>query len=71
MVLSKNDYCVMLFILEQGQKVVETRYPAPLADHFYSLNYALDNSWHGLSLGYNPSVSRTDIAMLALNSIFW
>ena len=28
-------------------------------------------SWHGLGLGYNPSVSWTDIAKVALSSIFW
>ena len=32
---------------------------------FYNLNYALDNSWHVLGLGYNPRVSQTDIAKAA------
>lgn len=33
---------------------------------FYNLTHALDKSWHVLGLGYNPSVSRTDIAKAAV-----
>lgn len=33
---------------------------------FYNLTYALDKSWHVLGLGYNPIVSRTDIAKAAV-----
>jgi alpha-1,4-galacturonosyltransferase len=33
---------------------------------FYNLTYALDKSWHVLGLGYDPSVSRMDIAKAAV-----
>lgn len=33
---------------------------------FYNLTYALDKSWHVLGLGYNPIVSRIDIAKAAV-----
>ena len=56
----------MIFILEQGQTTVETTQPATWADHLLQPYYALDNSWHVLGLGYNPSVRRIDIAKAAL-----